>query len=175
MVEPAGPPARQTGMRRFALLTALSVVPFLWLGAEPAVACSCVQSSLPDFVERADVVGSGRLVEREYVRDGQDVVYTFAGTGTFEGELPPEFDVRSSASSASCGIEGLVVGRDYLLFLEDEDGALSANLCGGTRRLTPGYADRVAALTGPVESSDRGPEGPAEVVLRLVASLSWWG
>ena len=65
MTEPVRHRARPMDMRRLVLLLGLLVAPLMWLGAEPALACSCVPSTTADYVERADVIANGRLVERE--------------------------------------------------------------------------------------------------------------
>ena len=167
---------RPRTMRRLTFVLGLLLVPFLWLGAEPALACSCVPSSTEDFVERADVIASGRLVEREGA--GQTVVYRFRGSERYEGDLSPGFEVRTSAQGASCGLPGLVVGRRYLVFMTEERGELRANSCGGTRAATPQYVERVEAVTGPGTSlAIPHPEPQTDlgsVVQRLVAALAWW-
>ena len=163
-------------MRRLALLLGLLVAPLMWIGAEPAFACSCVSSDVPEFVDRVDAVASGRLVEREYVDDGQDVIYTFAGSERFAGTLTPRFEVWSPASGASCGLEGMVVGRSYVVFLEyQQDGMFTANLCGGTSRATPAYVAGVEAVTGPGTSfSPPRPTDPGSLVLQLLSGWAWW-
>ncbi len=177
MTEPGGRTARPISVRRAASLLVLLLVPLMWLGAEPALACSCVPSTTADFVARADVVASGRLVQRDDV--GQNVVYTFSGDERYVGrELAPRFEVTTALSAASCGVTGLVVGRRYLVYMTEERGQLSANSCGGTGPATEGHVDRVEAVTGPGTSFDlprpAQVEDPVYAVRRLVASLAWW-
>ena len=105
-------------MRRLVLLLGLLLAPLMWLGAEPALACSCVRSTTADYVERADAVAAARLTERDY--RGQEVVYTFMGSERFKGGSVPGFEVRTSESGASCGVTDLVVGRRYVVFMTQE-------------------------------------------------------
>lgn len=177
MTEPPPRSARLITMRGAALLLGLLLVPSMWLGAEPALACSCVPSTTADFVERADVVAKGRLVDSDVV--GQEVTYTFTGSERYKGDLDPDFEVRSSASGPSCGVTGLVLGGRYVVFMTEEGEQLAANSCGGTGPATPEYVEQVEAVTGPGSSLDLPGPGSihdaAAAVRRLVASLAWWG
>lgn len=163
-------------MRRLVLLLGLLLVPLMWLGAEPALACSCVPSTTADQVERADAVVLGRLTEQ--ARAGTELVYTFFGEERFKGGSVPGFEVRTSESGASCGVTGLVVGRRYVVFMDEEGDRLLANSCGGTRPASPRFVQDVEEITGRGTSFDLPPPepevDPAAVVARLVASLAWW-
>lgn len=161
--EPRRHHARLIGMRRLVVVLALLVVPLMWLGAEPAAACSCVTRSVPELVEDADVVVHGRLVRQE--ADRQRAVLTFMGTERYKGDVSPGFEVETSAQSSACGLVGLVEGQRYVVFLQDEGGKLSASSCGGTARARPAYVEQVEAVTGRGTSFDfPQPGGPYEVV-----------
>ena len=152
MREPSRGPARLNTMahgmlRRVALVTGLLLAPLMWVGAEPAIACSCVRSSLADIADRNDVVASARLVDREVA--GQELEYTFSGEALFKGDAPEEFVVRTSAQSSACGLTGLVVGRRYVLYVDEERDGFTTTSCDGTGRATPSYLSKVEAVTGP--------------------------
>ena len=150
--QPVGEPTRRsvrhTGMRRLALLTALLLLPLMWVGAEPAFACSCVVRTVPDQVAAADAVAQGRLVGRDD-SNPQEVVYTFAGTDLYKGDVSLDFEVHTAAQSAACGLAGLVVGRRYVMFMDRDGGRLTANICGGSNTATAAYVAKVEAATGP--------------------------
>ncbi len=153
------------------------LVPFLWLGTEPALACSCVARTVPELVGSADLVATGRLDSSRPTRGGMELVHSFTGIELFKGEPLPTFDVRSAALGASCGLEGLEAGRRYLVFTDADDGVLTANLCGGTRRATPAYVDRVEEVTGPGALIGVPTGQPTRVprsVLVLLDAFRWW-
>lgn len=181
--EPGGRHGRQTFMLRLPLLVVLLLVPLVWFGAAPAAACSCVTRSVPELIDAADAVVLGRLKSRDPDGDGQQVVYTFMGAERFKGDLSPGFEVHTASSSASCGLEGLVVGRSYVVFMDERNDVFVANLCGGTRRASDRFVDRVEAVTGGGLSFDfprPGPEVPDEPsrswVVAVVDRLGalWW-
>ncbi len=165
-------------MRRLSVLLTLLVVPLLWLGADPAMACSCVVRDVSDQVTSADAVVTGRLTGRDTSRDGMEVVYTFMGLERFKGPVTPGFEVRTASLGASCGLESLQVGRSYMVFMDSGGDAFTANLCGGTRQATPAFVQQVEAVTGPGTSFGGVPPAPESAftaALRGLASLSWWG
>lgn len=177
VAEPKRRVGRPTCMRRLAMALGLLMVPFLWLTAEPAAACSCVQRTVQEQLAHADAVVSARLLERR--QEGQSVFYEFFGTERFKGDVTPGFEVRTAASGASCGLEGLVVGQRYVVFMQEEQGAFEASLCGGTRQVSATFVERVEGFTGPGLSFDLPPqEDPVEAAarsLRMFASVAWWG
>lgn len=150
-------------MRRLVVVLALLVVPLMWWGAEPAAACSCVPRSVPELVEDADVVVTGRLVRQE--ADLQEAVLSFFGTERYKGDVRPGFEVETAAQSAACGLVGLTEGQRYVVFLQEEDGTLSATSCGGTAKARPRFVEQVEAVAGAGMSFDFPPPGgPGEVV-----------
>jgi hypothetical protein len=114
----------------------------------PASACSCVQGSPKEYAGWADVVLVGTL---RHVDEGRtEHTYTFAVDRVLAGEAAPVVAVRSAASGASCGLEGLVEGGRYVVFAERSGAAdLAANLCGGTAPADAGYLAEVEGVTGP--------------------------
>lgn len=145
------------------LLTVPLAVAGLVLGtAGPAAACSCVTADTAEFVRMAEVVFRGTLTGR----DGPDevggwssstdpVVYTFEVAEVFEGEVAATAEVSSAVLGASCGLEGMEDGREYLVFAGHDDlfgketDVLHANLCGGTGGAGDARVAEVEEITGP--------------------------
>jgi hypothetical protein len=173
--EPLRHQSRPIGMRRPVVVLTLLVAPLLWLGAEPAAACSCVIRSVAEQVQDADVVVTGRLVRQE--ADRQGVVLSFVGSERYKGDVSPGFEVETSAQSSACGLSGMTEGQRYVVFLQQEGGTLSASSCGGTARARPGLVDQVEAVAGPGTSFTLPPPGAAEEVVEEVVDevRSWSG
>jgi hypothetical protein len=160
-------------MRRLVVVLALLVVPLMWLGAEPAAACSCVARTVPELVEDADVVVNARLVRED--ADLQRAALTFMGSERYKGDVTPGFEVETSAQSSACGLVGMVEGQRYVVFLQDEGGTLSASSCGGTARARPPLVEQVEAVTGPGTSFDLPqPGGPDDVDAEVVDEVRDW-
>ena len=153
-------------MRRFALSLVVLVAPLLWLGAEPASACSCVTREMPELVSSAEVVTTGELLGRD--DQSQTILYSFRSEVQHKGTVPAVFEVRVGAESAACGMPNLVVGRRYVLFMETGGGELRTNICSGTGAATPAYVREVAEVTG------KGTPSVATALL-VLKSLAWWG
>lgn len=88
----------------------LSVPLLMVVNAPDALACSCVGMAFPAQVERADVVFTGRTVEREeaggiLVGSGDPVAWTFAVDRLHKGATRDEQEVVSARSEATCGVE----------------------------------------------------------------------
>jgi hypothetical protein len=107
-------------------------------------ACSCVGFTDAAAFDQADVVFTGRLVERS-VPDGEIVsttdpaLHVFAVDTVLKGEAFAMQSVVSARDGASCGLE-LPFGADAVIFARTAsldydltDGELEANLCGGSR------------------------------------------
>ena len=146
-----------------ALVGALSLV---ILVPSAAFACSCVQLSVAEQVERADLVVKGSIEARDegppkVISSSADpVTYTVAVDEVLKGASGPVAKVESAAQSASCGLE-VQVGRSYVIFAEVahaahavDDGVYEASLCGGTSGARPGFVSQVAAITGAATGPD---------------------
>lgn len=170
------------GRSLFALAGALAgALSFVILVPSTAFACSCVQSSVADQVERADLVVSGVVEDRDegpfkVIRSsGDPVTYTVAVDEVLKGESGPVTKVESAAEGASCGLE-VEVGRSYVIFADaGTDGTYEANLCGGTSEARPGFVAEVKALTdmaaGPDDSILPPTGGPPVVTMALGGML----
>ena len=167
-----------------ALVAALS---FLTLAPTPAYACSCVAGSTEEYVDRADVVVGGRFVARDepgrVVSSLDPVTYTVEVDRVYRGAASAELEVLTAVSGASCGLEGIALGRPYLVYATYEGTELWAGLCGGTTAATPGLLREVEAVTGPAQppavqtATDPDPDRTAGPALRNSAARSgpaWW-
>ncbi len=130
--------------------------------APPAFACSCAVMEGPEQLGFADVAFSGTLDAVDGPADPltslDAVVYGFSVDTVFKGSTDSEAVVFSANNSASCGLEGMVVGARYVVFANvirtDDDaaalpgsarGGLTSGLCSGTAEVG---ADGVPAFLG---------------------------
>lgn len=110
------------------------------LGAAPALACSCAPMTDAEYVDNADVVFAGTLLDREEPRSSpiissdDPVTLTFAVSEVYKGQVGAMAQVRTASSGASCGLE--IEGEGpFLVFTTFDENGLTASLCGGTRDL----------------------------------------
>ncbi len=143
-----------------ALVGALAVVV---LAPGPAFACSCVQASLAEHVDDADVVVVATVdgVDRPGLLafSADQARYALTVEQALKGEVSVRTEVHSAVSGASCGLEGVEEGGRYVVFAHREaSGTLSASLCGGTRPVTSEVlAETTAAAGGAGELFDASP------------------
>ena len=146
---------RPTGVKR-----TLLVIPLLFaalvLPTSPAWACSCVDLTTAQAVASADVVLAGTLEEVDAPRGLSEPSsgapaqsYRFAVSEVYEGSAPATSWVGSAKDGASCGLEGMEPGREYVVFAQGSGDALWASLCGGTGLATSGLVGEVEAVAGP--------------------------
>lgn len=139
--------------------TALALVALVLVPA-PSYACSCAQSTPREHVERADVVVRGTVDSREgpapaKIRSSRDeVTYVVTVAEVYRGDPPRPLEVHSVESGASCGLENIRLGDEYVVFANQgtdpgNEGELWASLCGGTAPATPRLVTAVEAVTGP--------------------------
>jgi hypothetical protein len=129
-----------------------------------AQACSCVSGTSRDHVEWADVVFTGALLETEppprrgVVSSSDPNTYTFSIGTVFKGEVASSAVVQSAMSGASCGLEGMKVGHEYVVFAIHERGRLVSGLCSGTQEASPALVGQVTDITGaaPAPAPDLG-------------------
>ena len=124
---------------RLGAATLLALVGLLLVPAS-AHACSCVAAGPAYHSRHAGVVFTGTVVGQVVshpfwptTSSGDPVTYRVQVDRVFKGRVGPVAPVRSVLSSASCGVE-MAVGRRYVVFADASgEGALRADLCGGTR------------------------------------------
>lgn len=138
--------------------TALMAVGLLTVSAGPCLACSCVQMTRAEAVDRADVVFHGTVVSRDdpgggwpFSSSGRDVRVTFAVDEVHKGQAGSQVAVTTAADGAACGAT-FTVGSRYEVMASGAE-ALSTSLCAGNTELP--------ALTQP---PDQQPSGGEEAV-----------
>lgn len=118
--------------------------------AAPAHACSCASQPLAAQADAADVIFSARV--SDVVLAGDEAT----GTNTFDvrvrtvwkGTAEYVTQVTSAASGATCGLEGIEAGRDYVFFANGAASPFAATLCGGTAQANPTRLTRMEKVLG---------------------------
>jgi hypothetical protein len=154
------------------------------LGAQPAVACSCVSFTDQQAFDRADAVFVGDVVGYEPpptatgYSSNDPALWIFRVDRVYKGRIPPRQEVVSEFSSVSCGLE-LPRSGEVLVFATRTGGSFSpvptpdqyyAGLCSGTRAtsaapvpstLGDGYRPRARGPKTSLPGGDRvlGPDG----------------
>lgn len=142
-----------------ASIVALAVL--LSASAPSAHACSCAPFTTQGYVDQADVIAIGtiiQLIDDKDIGDGpNDLDARVSITRYLKGSGPAEITVDDPPSGGTCGfLDDGDLGETYLLFLTGSDSPFESNLCSGNTMLigpTPedGQArlNEVEALTGP--------------------------
>lgn len=137
-----------------AALTLIVLVP------STSYACSCAAASVAAYARDSDLVVRGEVTDRDETfspfSEG-DVTYEVAVDAVYVGQSAERIEVRSAGSGASCGLE-VEPGREYVLFLDAQDGGWSGSLCGGTGEASPAYVGKVERVLG---AASRDPERAA--------------
>lgn len=137
-----------------AALSALLLVPALFLiSPTAAMACSCAGVDTKTLLGYVDTVAAGELTEiaPPPPQSGSNVdvpdhlTYTVTVQTVFKGEPGDPLVFQSSPFGASCGLENMRVGDDYVFFVRDG----TSGLCDGTSPATPQLIADVEAVTGP--------------------------
>lgn len=141
-------------MKRVWLVVVTVFAALLVVPSGRAWACSCAQASPAQAVRAADVVFRGVLEHLQppggLVSSSEDpTTYTFGVSEVFRGAATTTTDVRSPQSGASCGVEGLRPGREYVVFAQARGEQMWMELCGGTDLAASGLVADVQEITGP--------------------------
>jgi hypothetical protein len=125
-------------VRRYLILALIGLA--IALGPQPALACSCAQSTNAQFGERASAVFTGTATARAgtfplsltCARSSMEPVFvTFEVDSVFKGTVAKTATVATVLSGASCGYE-FTVGKRYTVFANaGADGRLETGLCRG--------------------------------------------
>jgi hypothetical protein len=149
-------------MKRVLLVVVAVVAALLVVPGGTAMACSCVGLTPAESVAGADVVLQGTVSDVDLPSrlssSADPAVYTVRVARVFKGEAAVTTFVQSAASGASCGLEGVEPGREYVLFAQQKGGELWSGLCGGSG---PATADLVADVQGVVGGGAAPPAAPA--------------
>jgi hypothetical protein len=145
-------------MRRVALTLAgvLLALTALWATPSPAYACSCAYPpDDPELVGLAEVIFTGTVTADELDERAQTRTLTFTVDRVYKGTARSTEVVTTHSSGASCGLEISGPGP-FLVYADQEQSRLTANLCGGTR------AGPVPAGLGSGQTPIAGPEAPPD-------------
>ena len=135
------------------LATLVAAAGLVVVSAAPAQACSYALSTPRAMLERSDTVFTATLTDieppppRRVMSSADPATYTFDVATVYRGSSGAEVDVRSAVSGASCGLEWMRVGTDYLVFATEQDGELWSGLCSGTAPVSQAPVDRIARLS----------------------------
>ncbi|WP_243059692.1 hypothetical protein [Nocardioides sp. SR21] len=140
---------------RLALAGALAACGLVLVTPVVSHACDCASAPVPERLGRADVVFVGALMESTpgQRRSSLDPTsYSFSVGRVIQGRASSFEVVESAWSGASCGLENMEVGREYVVFAtrdQDDQDVLVSGLCSGTQQADPAYVAEVAAAAGP--------------------------
>ena len=156
-------------MKRALLVAPLVFAALLVLPTAPAWACSCAAATPAQLVDRSDVVLRGTLEDvaepaglAEPSSGAPARSYRFTVAEVYRGTVAPTTWVGSAADGASCGLEGLEPGREYVVFAQERGEELWANLCGGTAPADTRLVGEVEAVAGPGQAPAQAlPEAPS--------------
>lgn len=165
------------------LLVLVGAFAALVLIPPPAFACSCVGGTDADFYKRADAVVAGIVTDKEMpskgpvMSSGDAVTYSVDVAGVYKGAPVATVQFTSAGSGASCGLEGVEAGREYVVFLAGQSGSYTANLCGGTRpadlTALPSIAGHTFVTAAPVETAAPVASDDVEEEADEVALSDW--
>lgn len=171
---------------RVVLVTGVALGAMPILGANPAYACSCVQTDEQRQYDEATHVFKGTLAQAAPERTGEadqgagTVTYAFDVLDTYKGVVGDPQKVSTAAESAACGVDLDGTGPFLVFAYEaaDPPGAaaaagddppadtpaaaapvLSMSLCGGTRPI--GLNDQPTFGEVPDTMTPAEPAGPA--------------
>jgi hypothetical protein len=144
---------RRVALALAAVLLALTA---LWATPPPAYACSCAYpSDDPELVRLAEVIFTGTVAADQVDERAQTRTLTFTVNRVYKGTATSTQVVTTHSSGATCGLEISGPGP-FLVFADQEQSGLTANLCGGTR------AGSVPAGLGSGQTPIAGPEAPPD-------------
>lgn len=159
---------RRTWQMVRAVLAAVLFVPAsMLLTPTAALACSCASADVEVLIGYVDTVAVGELTAVDSpsahadgsVSSNDRVTYAATLQEVFMGDPGNPMTFRSGSNGASCGLEGMRVGQDYVFFVRDGE----STLCDGTAPATERLIAEVEAVTGPGQpvvaaESDPAPE-----------------
>ena len=159
---------------------ALSAVP-----VSTALACSCMQATIPQSMEFADIafIGTTKAVEApppgEVVNTADPINYAFAVDSIYKGDVIDAEIVASSAmDGASCGTSFGIEER-WLVFANVQDGEIWTGLCSGnvlladeaTETATLAELGEPVAEPQPAAAEAEGFEVPLALVVAVAAGV----
>jgi|GEM_PF-3259924 len=134
------------------LLLAVLGIGFLHtVNAAPAAACSCAAPDDADLVENVDVIASVTLGPP--VASAGELTYSATVTRVWKGDPASTVTVTTSADEASCGVSGLSVGTEMVLWGFGSSDTYSTNLCSQPADEATALQLAAEAFGGPWEAS----------------------
>lgn len=133
-------------MRRLLLVLAVSAG-MLVLTPGTSWACSCVQSTVAQHVERAETVVDATVQWES--SNGIETTYSVEVASQYKGKAAETEKLVSPASLAACGLGDLATGERYLFFVRGKHpGQMKIDSCGGSTPYAAATAAQVEAVTG---------------------------
>lgn len=133
------------------MLIAALALASLPLGAQSALACSCMAPDAQDLFANSDGAFVGTLIDspgengRPFANSAEQVPYLFEVEAAYKGEITSQVAVMSAISSASCGLS-MQEGARASVFMWVDGGEWHSGLCS--------TMDAEALLDGPFEAID---------------------
>jgi len=124
------------------LRTVATVVISLLVGlanAHRARACQCVEVSPEAASSRAAAVFEGQVISIGEANEGPSRI-TFNVVRTWKGADAERVVVAAHPMQSLCGVD-FEVGRSYLVYAVEQEGALTTGLCERTRRIEDAEED----------------------------------
>lgn len=118
-------------MKRIFVAFALVVVATA-MTIPPCLACSCKPSSKKEHAQNADVIFTGRVVEREQLGSTTDVRVRFRVGKVYKGQVKKLTNVFTTTEGSLCGYH-FKIDRKYTVFAYWSDGKKYTSTCTGTK------------------------------------------
>ncbi|MCX6394935.1 MAG: hypothetical protein NTV23_00430 [Propionibacteriales bacterium] len=134
-------------MKRLAVVLGL-VVGMLLASPTAAHACSCKNLTVTAQTTRADTVLDGTVAWVS--SNGIETTYGVRVGQVYKGQSATFEKLKTSASSAACGLTGIAADERYLFFAQGQHpGQMKVDSCDGSRPFAAAVSDQVATVTGP--------------------------
>jgi len=131
-----------------------------------ASACSCAQRPLAQQLTSADLVVTGTVTSVGAGRVTLDLDRVYAGR-VAEAEL-------TVVNPASCAVEGVAVGQEWLLLATNGAGGATMTQCSGSRKASARVVQRVEKKLGTGTSAPRRePPAPTLTDMEVAAPTSF--
>lgn len=145
---------------RLALACLLALAGLVLVGA-PAHACSCAIEGPRAAFDRSDAVFTAEVLDRTSDDRGL-ATYGVQVQRVYKGEPVGDVVVVSSASGASCGLEGISLGQTRLFLVTGQAPVYAGNLCLGSG-VSQSEAERLLGpptdATAPADPAAEGADG----------------
>jgi hypothetical protein len=138
---------------RALLKVAAALLALVALTPSTAAACSCAAQTVEQAKHAASAIFEGRVTRIDDPQ-GAPTVH-FRVVRSFKGPSHEAAEVHTASNSAACGY-GFEQGQSYLVYANDEGGALSTSLCSRTQPIADASED-LGALGLGVTPFDPGP------------------